>query len=131
MNWVYNGVEIVTLPASAIGFVYKITYTDGTMYIGSKVAVSERRVKPLVGQRKNAVRKKVVEGKWQSYVGSSKLVEGLTIQTKEILSFVSTRRSLTYLEAKSLFCVGAIESGKYRNENILGSFFSNCSDGLM
>jgi hypothetical protein len=131
MNWTYDGVEVTELPEYAIGFVYKISYTDGTYYIGSKVAISERRSKPLVGQRKNAVRKKVVECKWQSYVGSSKLVEGLVIKEKKILGFVSTRRSLTYLEAKYLFCVGAIESDTYRNENILGSFFKNATEGFM
>jgi hypothetical protein len=131
IDWEHKGETVDFLPCGVIGFVYRIKYTDGTYYIGSKVALSDRRVKPLKGSRANAVRKKTVETKWRSYNGSSKLVEGLTIEKKEILYFVSTKRSLTYLEAKVLFSVGAVESGLYRNENILGRFFSNCVDGFM
>ena len=131
MHWLYQNSIVDILPEGAIGFIYEITYTDGTKYIGSKVAVSERRIKPLKGMRVNAVRTKIIETKWKSYVGSSKLVAGLTILEKRIIAFVSTKRSLTYLEAKYLFCTGAIESNEYRNENILGKFFSNCNNGFM
>lgn len=131
MHWLYNGAKVNELPDGAIGFVYVIMYEDGRQYVGKKLAVSERRLKPLVGQRKNAVRKKTVETKWQAYTGSSKLTEGLIIKEKNILAFCSNNRTMTYLENKYLFSLGVLESDIFVNENISGKFWRNCLDGLI
>ena len=131
MVWTYNGEDVTSLPEGAIGFIYIITYSDGKKYIGSKVALSERRVKPLVGMRKNAVRTVLKETDWKKYNGSCKTETTASIVSKEILQFVSTRRTLTYLETKALFCNGAIEKEEYMNKNILGKFWDNCLDGEM
>ena len=129
MKWLYKGVRVGELPQECIGFVYKIYYTDGTMYIGSKIVRSNLKVKPLKGMRSNAVRRKWKESNWRSYEGSSKLTEGKTIETKVILHLCSNKRSMTYLEHKELFDVDATINPEYLNENIGGKFFDNCLDG--
>ena len=130
MNWSYKLHEIEKLPEIVTGFVYCIYYTNGQKYIGSKVVRSERRVKPLVGSRKNAVRKRVIESKWQDYEGSSKLTEDLTILTKVILYLTTNKRSMTYLEQRELMKEDATVNIEYINENIGGKFYDNCLDGV-
>lgn len=130
-HWIYNGNEVNELPHGAIGFIYCIYYDNGQRYIGKKLAVSERKAKPLKTQRKNAVRKKTVELKWREYEGSSKLTDGMTIIGKEILHFCSNNRTMTYLENYELFSRKVLESNLYINENIGGKFWSNCLDGLI
>ena len=130
MNWNYKGYEVGELPEEVKGFVYILYYTDGRKYIGSKVVRSDVKVKPLVGMRKNAVRRVTKESKWKTYEGSTKLSDGLTIQSKVITHLCTDKRSMTYLEQKELFLVDAIMNKEYLNENIGGKFFDNCLDGL-
>ena len=130
MNWQYKGHQIKDLPESIKGFVYCIHYTDGTKYIGSKIVRSERRVKPLVGMRKNAVRKILKESDWRSYTGSSKLTKGKEIHTKVILYLTTNKRTMTFIEQRELFHTGALFTDEYLNENIGGRFFDNAMDGL-
>jgi len=130
MNWIYKNKEVTELPEEIYGFVYCIYYTDGTKYIGSKVVRSERRIKPLKGMRKNAVRKKLVEHKWQSYEGSSKLTEDKTIEKKVIIYLTTNKRSMSYLEVNALMIVDAPCNPEYVNENIGGKWFDNALDGL-
>ena len=129
MNWTYKGYEVGELPEEIRGFVYIIYYTNGQMYIGSKVVRSDVKVKPLVGMRKNAVRRVTKESKWKSYEGSTKLSEGLTISTKVITHLCTNKRSMTFLEQQQLFANRVLTSDKYLNENIGGKFFDNCLDG--
>ena len=131
MKWIYQEEEIDSLPDEVSYFVYKIDYTNGTSYIGSKVVRSELRMKPLVGMRKNARRVSTKESNWKTYVGSSKLNAGLVIASKEILHLCSNKRTATYMEHKELFCRGAIESNLYNNANIGGKFFDSCLNGLL
>ena len=130
LKWQYRGTDFNELPEGVIGFVYKITYTDGKMYIGKKLCISTTRLKPLKTQRKNAVRTKVAENNWRAYSGSSKLTKDAVIANKEILSLCTNQRTMTYLENKWLFCSGVIESDLFYNENISGKWWSNCLDGL-
>ena len=130
MNWNYKGQTVDELSTEVIGFVYCIYYTDGTMYVGKKVARSLRRMKPLKNMRANARRMVMKEHDWKSYEGSSKLTEDKTIHQKVILHLCTNKRSMGYLEVKELFCRQAIESDKYVNENINGKWFSNCLDGV-
>ena len=131
MNWIYKGVAITELPKEVRGMVYKIYYTDETMYIGSKVVRSEIKKKPLKGMRSNAVRKVLTESKWKTYEGSSKLSKGKTIKTKVIMHLTKDKRSMTYLEQKELMAVNATVNKSYLNENIGGKFFDNCLDGVL
>jgi len=130
MSWTYRGHPVGELPTEVRGMVYKIYYTDGTQYIGSKIVRSEQRVKPLVGMRKNAVRKKLKESNWRTYEGSSKLTEDKIIHSKVILHLTTDKRTMTYLEQKELFCVDAAVNPNCVNENIGGKFFDNCMEGL-
>ena len=130
MEWIYNTHKITKLPEEVIGFVYCIYYTDGTKYIGKKLAKSERRKKPLKGMRVNAKRMVMTEHKWRDYEGSSKLTDDLTIQTKVITHLCTNKRSMSYIEVKELMLNEALESDKYMNNNISGTYFDNCLDGL-
>ena len=130
MNWLYKAQQLKELPADVVGFVYIIYYTDNTMYVGSKLARSERRKKPLKGMRVNAKRMVMTEHKWRDYEGSSKLTEGKTISSKHILHLCTNKRTMTYLEVKELMCREAIETDAYVNNNISGTFFDNVLDGL-
>ncbi len=130
MQWEYKGNVVTELPMDVRGFVYCIYYDNGKKYVGSKVVRSERRIKPLKGMRSNAVRKKLIESKWCSYEGSSKLTEGLTISKKVILYLTTNKRSMSYLEDRELFSCKALESDEYLNENIRGKYWDNCLDGL-
>jgi hypothetical protein len=144
MNWVYEDKEVEYLPENTYGFIYQIDYDDDTSYIGKKNCYTETQlpalksgvVRPealyrvgrnIKGKRVqfDVVRK---ETKWKSYKGSSELSKGKTILRKTILMFCSSKRELTYMECKALFCLDAIEDEKYLNINILGRFYrSNLS----
>lgn len=130
MNWLYKSKPLDRLPVDVIGFVYIIYYTDGTKYLGKKLAKSERRKKPLKGMRVNAKRMVMTEHKWKEYEGSSKLTDGKIIQSKVILHLCTNKRSMTYLEVKELMVREALESDTYLNNNINGNWFDNCLDGL-
>ena len=127
---IYKGNEVTELPPEVRGMVYHIYYTDDTYYIGSKIVRSEVKVKPLVGMRSNAVRRKLKESNWKTYEGSSKLTEGKTIKSKVILYLTTDKRSMTFLEQRELFHTGAIFQDNYLNQNIGGKFFDNALDGL-
>jgi len=42
MEWTYKGKEVTNLPPGKIGFVYVTHYSDGSFYIGKKLARSDR-----------------------------------------------------------------------------------------
>ena len=137
MHWVYNGIPISNhdeLDTLCTDFVYELTFTDDTKYIGKKTVRSVRRLKPTKAQlaiRKNYVRKELKDLPFVNYEGSSKENEGKTLLSKEILYQCSTKKSATYIETALLFGTDAIVSGKYNNKNILGRFFDNDLDGLL
>lgn len=128
--WLYRGVTVDSMPEDVRYFVYVISYTDGTKYVGQKVVRSETRRPPLVGMRANAKRLVLTESNWKKYDGSSSFNDGKVILSKEILHLCTNKRTATYLECRELFARGAIENEEYNNQNILGKFFSNCLDGL-
>ena len=128
--WYYNGEEVRSLSKDIAYFVYVITYTDGMRYIGMKSVWTERRLKPLVGMRKNARRVKLTESKWKSYRGSSKLCKGKVIEKKEILYLCINKRAATYLELKEIVVNDALFRDDYINKNLLGRFYDNSIDGL-
>jgi hypothetical protein len=122
------------------GFIYKITYTNGTHYFGKKNVYKKVRLPALKSgeQRPNSERiGKNVKGKrvyfdvqtketdWLTYTGSSEKTEGLEILNKQILALAESKRELTYLEAKCLFWEGAIEDPDCHNINILNLFFKD------
>ena len=138
MTWMFNGTPFIG-PTTSYGFIYQIDYEDGTSYVGKKTFYSEVHlpalksgiVRPeaiyrigrnIKGKRVqfDVVRK---ESAWKKYNGSSELTKGKKIVAKTILALCSSKRELTYMECKALFCLNAIEDEQYLNINILGKFF--------
>lgn len=140
-NWFYKGQEILSIddmPKGTFGFIYEVTHIpSGRKYIGRKQLISVTKVK--LGKKelakltdKRASKKKIVkkETNWKEYFGSSpemaKLLktEGPDVFDREILSFVPTKKLLTYYEAKELFVRGVIEpDSTYINDNIEARYF--------
>ena len=139
-NKVYNSVE--DFEEDTIGFVYIITFMDGTKYIGKKALYTELwtpRQNALKAHPK-AVRSKacntgeghrriydliIREGPWKTYKGSSKETAVRTPIKREVLYEAKSNRELTYLEAKALFQYNVLEIDLFLNSNILGKFFRN------
>jgi len=137
-SWQMNGLDMDEIPIdNPHGFIYKIIYEDGTYYYGKKEFGSYRTLPQLKsgeprqghirftykngsGKRKyvEEIRK---ESNWKTYTGSNDI--DLPISSREVLAFARSNRELTYLEAKCLFQVEALEDEYCRNQNILGSFY--------
>lgn len=137
MDWTYNS-KPYSPTDSDYGFIYLITYSDGTHYLGKKDFFTVKRLPALKSGecRPNSIRtyknqngSRVYydlvkcESNWRKYNGSSHLVKGKTPVSKEILCIAPSKRNLTYLEVKYLFLHNALEDPTYLNENILGKFF--------
>lgn len=92
----------------------------GKKYIGKKLLVNKKKRKPLKG-RVNS-RRYLVESDWQSYTGSSPILNGdIEKYGKEnydfqILSFQPSKLLLAYHETKTIINTNAIFSNDYYNE---------------
>jgi hypothetical protein len=137
MTWTYEESEVIELPLNVYGFIYLLTYENGTKYIGKKQCVKEVKLPALKSGEvrpnakrtyKNGSGKRVYidvlqkEMDWRNYEGSHDKPESPLV-SKKILEYAPTKRSLTYLEAKHLFINSVLEDDTYLNQNILGSFF--------
>ena len=135
MNWLLNGVEIVSIPDSTMyGFTYRINYTDGTYYYGKKSFVRQVKLKPRKDDRKNAKRLVWKESDWKKYVGSSKKAiakakAGL-IESKHILELAPTKRALTYMETRLLFFHDVLFDDDCVNDCIGGKFWDTVMNPL-
>lgn len=141
--WYYLDNEINSIndmPEGVIGFVYKLTFTDNTKYIGKKSLYSTRIIKSLKNgkSRENTVehlyrntgkgfRQKFdvikKESDWKTYQGSAVECKNKTVARKEIIQYAFSNQELTYLEAKMLFKYDVLENSNYINDNILGKFY--------
>ena len=140
--WIYKNKEIYStedMPDNAIGFVYEITFTDGSKYIGKKNLYSERTLAPLKSgkpreghvcftfriKNKHKVDYEIikVESDWKKYKGSHQDCKNKEPMIKKIIAFAYSKLELTYLEAKALFVYEVLENKDYINDNILGSFY--------
>lgn len=120
--------ELMDYP-KAYGFIYEITYTDGSKYIGKKDVFD----KVTLPKNRNRKKKEVFlreKRDWKHYCGSSKNSDGLTISKREIIAVANTKRALTFLEVKHLFRVAALFNDEYINSNIGGVYFDNVLDAL-
>lgn len=141
IEWSYEGEAVPDeIDTSLEGFIYLITYTDGTKYIGKKNFFAKQTLPALKSgvQRANSQRiGRNVSGKrtyfdivykesnWRKYTGSSKLTKGKTILSREILDICQTKRRLTYLEVYYQMTHKVLEDSTYLNDNILGKFFES------
>lgn len=139
IQWIYKDKIVSELPDNTYGFIYQIDYEDNTSYIGKKQCYSKVQLPALKNGTvrseaicrigKNINNKRVQfdvlykETSWRTYKGSSEITKGKVIKNKIILAFCKSKRELTYMECKALFCLDAIEDGKYLNINILGKFY--------
>ena len=129
MNWIHNGKEILShedLSDDVVGFVYLITYTNGKKYVGKKLVRGIRKLRPTKKQlaiRKNYKRTEEQDLPFTNYNGSSKMSEGLTIQSKEILELCSDKLNTTYCETKWLMRLDVLCDETYLNENIAGTYY--------
>lgn len=130
--WLYEGKPIESIedmPEGTFGFIYEVTHIPtGKKYIGKKQLMMNRTLPPLKGQKRK--RKVVKEGDWKTYYGSQSEIKQLVKEgssldfSKKIITFVPSKKLLTYYELKILFAKGVIEpESDYLNDNISGRFF--------
>lgn len=129
--WLYKGKEIQSIddmPEGTFGFIYEVTHKSGKKYLGKKVLQFNRTLPPLKGTKRK--RKVVKESDWKTYYGSHSEIKGLIKEgkelefTREILTFVPSKKLLTYYECKYLFVNEVLERGdEYYNDNILAKFY--------
>lgn len=148
-QWTYNGqiiTEIDDMPEGTYGFIYKVVHIPSQKkYIGKKVlyfernkrlgkraleALREERAKKGIKGRVPLKQKVITESDWKDYYGShleiKRLLEkdGPMAFQKQILSYVKSKKELTYYECKELFINEVLErDNQYINDNILGKFF--------
>lgn len=143
VEWMYQGKYITSvnqMPDDVFGFIYLITYVDGTQYIGKKNVFKFNNIKARKdGIAREGTVKQVLrntgkgyrqaydvvksESDWRIYQGSHKECKIRKPSHKEILEFATHQKQLTYLEAKYLFKNSVLESNLFLNDNILGTFF--------
>lgn len=124
VEWSFNGESVSDeLDECVYGFIYEITYTDGTKYIGKKNRFKDVRLKPRRTDRANAKRIVRKESDWRRYEGSTKLSKGKVIETKEIIRLCETKTDLTYWEMHYLFTSRVLFDDTYLNQNINRMFF--------
>ena len=136
--WIYKTTpvtEITDMPEDVIGFVYMITTTSGKKYIGKKSLFSIRKRK--FGKKEAALvtdkRKKLYEmvkkeSDWKTYTGSNSIlnedIKNGVEYKKEILEYAFSKKQLSYLETKSLFSYGVLETeDEFYNSNINGTYY--------
>jgi len=139
--WLYQNREInelTDMPEDSFGFIYEVTHVPtGRKYLGKKQLISV--TKKALGKKelalltdKRAKTYKIVkkEGDWKTYHGSNPEIKQLIKEgkqsefTREILTFVPSKKLLTYYENKYLFINEVIEPHtNYINDNIEGRYF--------
>jgi hypothetical protein len=139
--WLYENKEIkeiTDMPNSTFGFIYEVTHLPtGKKYLGKKQLMSitnkalGKKELALITDKRLSKKKTVIkESDWKTYYGSQSEIKQLIKEgnkedfKREILSFVPTKKLLTYYETKYLFVNEVLEkSDQYINDNILGKFF--------
>lgn len=128
-KWHFNGKPFEqedaskAIDAGYIGFIYEITDNlTGKKYIGKKLLIGKRRLPPLKGQKRKRI--KMVESDWNTYFGSSELVQQLVSErqadfSREILFLCKAKGELSYVEAREQFAREVLLSDDYLN-NFIG-----------
>ena len=125
VEWTYKGEKYnPTFPIDSYGFIYKLIYDDGKMYIGKKSFWRLKTLQPLKGKKRK--RRSMVESDWRKYEGSSKEIpKEVKLISKEIIEFANGKQHLSYLEEKYLHSVGIPINENFYNKNIAGRYFDN------
>lgn len=124
-EWYYNGATFgdaeyeAAIEAGYIGFIYLIKdVREHKFYIGKKLLIGKRRLKPLKGKARKRI--KMVESDWKTYFGSSELVQELVAERpddfhREILYLCKTKGELGYTEAREQFAREVLLRDDYYN----------------
>ena len=144
MVWLYENIQIDSLPEDCVGFVYLITNTvSGRKYIGKKLAkfskTSYKVVKLKNGTKKRKKIKSKIDSDWQLYYGSNDqlnqdiLALGADNFTREILFYCRSKAECSYVEAREQFNHRVLESDAWYNGQIVcrihGSHIKNKLQG--
>ena len=127
-----TGAEVNVFGDYVYGFIYRITYSNGTMYIGKK-SVKSYIKKPLTKKElalvtdKRMKKYKMIEkeSNWRTYNGSckSEAIKKLDIVSKEIIHICNTKLDLSYWETFYLMGVNVLFDEKYHNSNVGGLYY--------
>jgi len=129
MTWLFENVQIETLPEDCVGFVYLITnLTNGRKYIGKKLAKFSKTTYKVVKLKNGNKKKKKIRSKidsdWLTYYGSNDELNQ-DIQTlgqenfkREILYYCNSKAQCSYIEAREQFRHQVLESDAYYNGQI-------------
>lgn len=130
--WTHKNKTIESLedvPKDAIGFIYEITHNPtNKRYIGKKILHHNKKLPPLKGKKR--ARRVIKESDWKTYYGSNDEIKSMIKEgkqsefTRKILIFATSKKQLSYLEAKEQFKRDVLERDDYFNTNILGRFYS-------
>ena len=120
--------ELMDYP-KAYGFIYEITYTDGSKYIGKKNLFDTVTLPKNTNRKKKEVFLREKRD-WKTYLGSTEMSKGLTVTKKEVIAIANTKRALTYLETFYILRVDGIFNEKYLNKNAGGVYFDNVFEPL-
>ena len=130
-------------PEGTYGYVYQTTHIPtGKKYVGKKTLIYNQKKK--LGKKELALHEgkgrppkfKIVqkESDWKTYYGSHHFIKeeikkGNQADFKrEILQPAYSKKELTYLENKWLFCLEVLENDEYLNDNIEGRYFKKDFD---
>ena len=129
MSWIYENIQVETLPEDCVGFVYLITNNiSGRKYIGKKLAKFSKTTYKMVKLKNGKKKRKKIKGKidsdWQTYYGSSPeltkdvLALGVENFSREILFYCKSKSECSYVEAREQFRHKVLESDDYYNGHI-------------
>lgn len=139
--WLYKQNEIKELtdmPEGSFGFIYEVVHVPtGRKYLGKKQLISvqnkplgKKELALLTDKRVSKKKKVTKESDWKTYYGSNPEIKQLIKEqkqsefTREILTFVPSKKLLTYYENKYLFINEVIEPHtNYINDNIEGRYY--------
>lgn len=126
MTWYYNNEILNEIPEGIIGFVYCITNLQSNKkYIGKKLFHFSKTKYKVIKQKNGIKRRRKIRGKvesdWQTYYGSSKLLQadvtnlGAENFRRDILYLCKSKAEASYLEAREQFDRHVLESEDYYN----------------
>lgn len=128
-------IEVLEPPKSYVGFVYKIVFDDGKMYIGKKNFYSRRKrnfgkkeLAKITDKRLKKYEYVVKESNWRTYTSSNKTVNERIKNgdkySKYIMAYGLNSKHLTYIEESYLVHKDVLWYKYYYNDNIAGRFYT-------